>query len=75
MNYELLDNYADVFDPNNKNHRESIFEVQFREGPDGQQSDFLYYMLPKTEDTWLITGLRGQQCKFGRLECAQPGID
>jgi len=57
MNYELLDNYADVFDPTNKNHRESIFEVQFKEGDDGQQSNFLYTMLPKTADTKVFTGI------------------
>ncbi|MBX2922687.1 MAG: RagB/SusD family nutrient uptake outer membrane protein [Chitinophagaceae bacterium] len=65
MNYELLEDYGDVFDPNNKNHQESIFEVQFREGPDGQQSDFIYYMLPKTEDTWPITGLRANNVSLG----------
>lgn len=65
MNYDLLDNYGDVFDPNNKNHKESIFEVQFKEGPDGQQSDFIYYMLPKTEDTWLITGLKANNVSLG----------
>lgn len=65
MNYDLLEHYADVFNPNNKNHKESIFEVQYREGPDGQQSDFLYYMLPKTEDTWLITGLRANNVSLG----------
>lgn len=57
MNYELLDDYADVFDPVNKNHRESIFEIQFKEGDGGQQSSFLYTMLPKTADTKIFTGI------------------
>lgn len=57
MNYELLDNYADVFDPANKNHRESIFEIQYKEGDDGQQSSFLYTMLPKTANTEILTGI------------------
>lgn len=65
MNYELLDNYGDVFDPNNKNHKESIFEVQYKEGPDGQQSNFIYFMLPKTENTWLITGLQANNVSLG----------
>lgn len=57
MNYGLLDNYADVFDPANKNHRESIFEIQYKEGDDGQQSNFLYTMLPKTANTAVFTGV------------------
>lgn len=65
MNYTLLDDYADVFDPKNKNHAESIFEIQYREGPDGQQSNFIYYMLPKTENTLLITGLQSNNVSLG----------
>lgn len=65
MNYKLLDDYGDVFDPKNKNHAESIFEIQYREGPDGQQSNFIYYMLPKTEDAGLITGLRENNVDMG----------
>lgn len=57
MNYSLLDNYADCFDPANKNHRESIFEIQFKEGDYGQQSTFLYTMLPKTSNTGVATGV------------------
>ena len=30
LGYSLLPSYADVFDPSNKNHAESIFEVQFQ---------------------------------------------
>lgn len=44
--YGLLDNYADVFDPANKNHKESIFEVQFKEGDEGESSDFMYQFAP-----------------------------
>lgn len=29
LGYRLLDNYQDVFDPENKNHQESIFEIQY----------------------------------------------
>ena len=48
MGYSLLPNYADVFDPNNKNHNESIFEVQFQGGNDlGEQSGFIYNFYPK----------------------------
>ncbi len=44
--YRLLNNYADVFDPANKNHAESIFEVQFKEGPEGEASNFIYQFAP-----------------------------
>jgi starch-binding outer membrane protein, SusD/RagB family len=30
--YQLLDNYATLWSPQNKNHNESIFDVQFRRG-------------------------------------------
>jgi len=43
MNYGLLDNYADVFEPANKNHKESIFDIQFKEGDDGQQNFYIYH--------------------------------
>ncbi|MEX2335774.1 MAG: RagB/SusD family nutrient uptake outer membrane protein [Fulvivirga sp.] len=57
MQYSLLDNYADCFDTGNKNHRESIFEIQYQEGDDGQQSAFIYDMLPKTPNTEIATGI------------------
>lgn len=44
--YRLLDNYADIFDPANKNHAESIYQVQFKEGPEGESSNFIYQFGP-----------------------------
>jgi hypothetical protein len=44
--YNLLSNYADVFDPGNKFHSESIFEVQFREGSEGESSNFMFQFAP-----------------------------
>ncbi|SDM31033.1 RagB/SusD family nutrient uptake outer membrane protein [Kriegella aquimaris] len=44
--YDLLANYADVFDPTNKNHPESILEVQFKEGAEGESSNFIYQFAP-----------------------------
>ncbi|GAB3657232.1 RagB/SusD family nutrient uptake outer membrane protein [Echinicola sediminis] len=44
--YGLLTQYADVFDPSNKNHVESIFEVQFKEGSEGESSSFIYSFAP-----------------------------
>lgn len=45
--YALLPNYADIFDPNNKNNEESILEVQFQGGNDlGESSGFIYNFYP-----------------------------
>jgi len=38
--YELLDNYVDIWGVNNENNKESIFEVQFLGGGIGQGSAF-----------------------------------
>ncbi|MGO3266762.1 MAG: RagB/SusD family nutrient uptake outer membrane protein [Sphingobacteriaceae bacterium] len=46
LGYALLDNYADVFNPNNKNHSESIFEVQYFESNQGKGSNFIYRFAP-----------------------------
>ena len=58
--YRLLDNYADVFDPANKNNEESLFEVQFKEGNDGYASNFFYVFLAQpitAEEVTAITGI------------------
>lgn len=44
--YDLLPTYEAVFDPANKNHQESIFEVQFKEGAEGESSNFIYQFAP-----------------------------
>lgn len=60
MGYELLPEYADVFSTTNKNHKESIFDIQYMMGDQyGQQSDWLYYFIPKTTDAEIITGILG----------------
>jgi hypothetical protein len=43
-----MPSYAMAFSKNstNKNNSESVFEIQFREGPDGLQGTFLYQHLP-----------------------------
>ena len=57
MGYALQDNYADVFDTSKKNGRESIFEIQYQMGDQGQQSNWLYYFIPKTTNAEIITGV------------------
>ena len=63
MSYSLLPDYASVFDPNNKNNQESIFEVQYKIGNDGQQSDFIWRFIPKTTNTEFILGLHGTNAR------------
>ncbi|WP_316745048.1 RagB/SusD family nutrient uptake outer membrane protein [Pedobacter antarcticus] len=65
MNYSLLNNYADVFDPVNKNSRESIFEVQYKMGNDGIQSDFIWKFIPKTTNSEAILGIKGTNARGG----------
>ncbi|WP_422354910.1 RagB/SusD family nutrient uptake outer membrane protein [Roseivirga pacifica] len=45
--YELLSNYADVFSTGNKNHNESVFEIQYKEGTEGFASSFIYSFIPQ----------------------------
>lgn len=45
--YSLLPDYADIFDPQNKYHAESIYEVSFKEGDEGESSNFMYQFAPK----------------------------
>jgi starch-binding outer membrane protein, SusD/RagB family len=67
MNYGLLDNYADVFDPANKNSKESILEVQYKGSStnDGQQSDFIWRFIPKTTNSDFILGIKGTNARGG----------
>lgn len=56
MGYALLPKYADVFKTSNKNSTESIFEVQYKSGTDGQASQFIYDFIPNTPSTGMILG-------------------
>lgn len=57
MGYKLVNNYADVFDTNNKNNTESIFEIQHQAGDQGQESGWLYWFMPITQEGKVITGV------------------
>jgi len=47
LGYGLLPNYADVFKPENKNHKESIWDVQYQgENLFGVNSSFIYTFAP-----------------------------
>jgi len=66
MGYDLLAKYSDVFSTVNKNSKESIFEVQYLEGlQGGQQSQFIYYFLPRSTNTTVITGVKTDNSGIG----------
>ena len=52
--YSLLPSYASVFDINNENNAESVFEVQYIEGTSGQYSNFMYTFVPYNSGTTII---------------------
>lgn len=74
MNYGLLDRYIDNFDPATKNSKESIFEIQYMEGDDGQQNDFIYSMLPKTSSTAVATGIVVNNVAAGGWNVPNQGL-
>lgn len=58
LNYALVPDYADIYDPNNKNNLESVFEIQFNAGVEGENSNFIFQFGPynASED---LTGYKG----------------
>lgn len=65
MGYSLLPDYASVFSLANKNSEESIFEIQYQQGNQGQQSNFVYPFLPLSSDVSMITGITSQNRQGG----------
>ena len=61
--YALLDDYASVFNPSNKNNLESVFEIQYLQGTSlGLASYFPYFFIPLTSDHAQLTkGPAGSQ--------------
>ena len=50
-----LDGYASVFDPNNHNSKEAVFEVQFKKGGFGEGSNFPNNFAPENSGTNVIS--------------------
>ena len=64
--YSLMPDYADAFTTSNgnNNNAESVFEVQFKEGPDGLNGNYLYAFMPRPmapEEMVTITGTANPQ--------------
>jgi hypothetical protein len=54
--YSLNPSYAAIFDPSKKNGPGSILEVQFKEGPEGESSNFIYQFAPVGSPDSLVPG-------------------
>ncbi len=54
LSYQLLSSYSNVFDPDNKNHSESIFEVQYSAGVDGEASNYIYRFAPHNSGSDIV---------------------
>lgn len=46
--FGLLDNYADVFDPNKKDYYETIFSIQYSESAADLANSFIFFNAPST---------------------------
>lgn len=58
--YQLLPDYASVYETSNKNNAESIFEIQYKQGNEGFNSWFFYTFLVQpitAEEVSAITGI------------------
>lgn len=65
MKYGLLDDYEDIFNPNNKNHKETIFEAQYTEdGSTNQYSDFAWRFAPKCSNLIDMMGVGGSNYAY-----------
>ena len=58
MGYSLEEDYGRVFDPSNKNGKESIFEVQYLDGEGGQHSNIPWRCIPRCTNTDFLMGVR-----------------
>jgi hypothetical protein len=70
--YALLNDYASVYALANKNSTESIFELQYQQGNQGQESNFLYPFLPLAESVKIITGITSQNRQGGGWNVPTP---
>jgi hypothetical protein len=74
LGYELMDDYEQVFNPDNKNNSESIFELQY-DFDLGQASDFLSRFVPYNSGSDLLGGLATANSRAGVNQPTQDLID
>lgn len=54
LGYSLMADYAHCFDPNYKNNAESIFEVQYDQSIEGENSNFIFMFGPRNAKMQLV---------------------
>ncbi|MEO9869405.1 RagB/SusD family nutrient uptake outer membrane protein [Ekhidna sp.] len=74
IGYSLVANYVDVFDPNNKNHSESIFDIQYDFNL-GQGSNFVTSFIPYNSGGDLLAFGQLAQSRAGQNQPTQSLID
>ncbi|MDN3581414.1 RagB/SusD family nutrient uptake outer membrane protein [Mucilaginibacter flavus] len=72
LGYSLLPDYASVFA--SRNTAESIFEVQYLEGPQGQQSNFAFQFAPNISNVKNILGVSGDNKTTGGWNKPTPDL-
>lgn len=70
LGYALLPDYANCFNPNNKNNEESIFEVQYDQSVEGENSNFIYMFGPRNGKLKLV----GYSGNLGGSNIPTPSI-
>ncbi|WP_114748130.1 RagB/SusD family nutrient uptake outer membrane protein [Pleomorphovibrio marinus] len=61
LGYHLLSDYGDIYDPQNKNHQESIWEIQYQgDNLFGVHSSFIYTFAPR-ESFGAVIDFSGQE--------------
>ena len=72
LGYSLLPNYANVFA--NKNNAESIFEVQYKAGPDGFANNFAFQFAPNIDNVINVLGVVGNNQATGGWNKPTPDL-
>ncbi|MGO1520336.1 MAG: RagB/SusD family nutrient uptake outer membrane protein [Sphingobacterium sp.] len=54
LGYSLMADYADCFSPNHKNNAESVFEVQYDQSIEGENSNFIFMFGPRNAKMQLV---------------------
>ncbi len=57
--YTLIPDYANIYDITNKNNAESVFEIQYKQGTEGFQSNFFYTFLVQPITAAEVTAVTG----------------
>jgi len=70
LNYGLMDNYADNFNPDMKNNKESIYAIQFNYGLESEAANWIFSFGP-LDGRQILTGFGG---KLGGWNIPTPSI-